>query len=89
MLLRRRLGRLDLGRTSDALIRVTAASAVLAGVCYGIWWPLDDALGRSFGAQAVSLGLALAAGAAAYLGSCRVLGVRELQALLSLRRRSA
>jgi len=87
--LRRRLGRIELGRTTDAVVRITAASAVLAGVCYGIWRPLDDALGRSFGAQCVSLGLALALGGAAYLVSCRLLGVRELQALLSLRRRRA
>ena len=87
VLLRRRLGRLELGRTSDALVRITAASALLAGVVYGVWWPLDHALGRSFGAQCVSLGLALAAGAVYYLGVCRLLGVRELQALLSLRPR--
>jgi putative peptidoglycan lipid II flippase len=87
--MRRRLGRIKLGRTTDAVVRITAASAVLAGVCYGIWRPLDDALGRSFGAQCVSLGLALALGGAAYLVSCRLLGVRELQALLSLRRRRA
>jgi hypothetical protein len=35
----------------------------------------------------VSLGLALAAGVAAYLLACKALGVRELEALLSLRRR--
>jgi putative peptidoglycan lipid II flippase len=87
VLLRRRLGRMEVARTSDALVRITAASAVLAGVCYGIWRPLDDALGRSFGAQCVSLGLALVLGGAAYLVSCRLLGVRELQTLLSLRRR--
>ena len=87
VLLRRRLGRFELVRTTDALVRITAASAVLAGVCYGIWRPLDDALGRSFGAQCVSLGLALVAGGAAYLVVCRLLKVRELQALLSLRRR--
>jgi putative peptidoglycan lipid II flippase len=88
ILLRRRLGRMDFGRTSNAVVRITAAAAVLAGVCYGIWRPLDEALGRSFGGQAVSLGLALAAGAASYVVSCRLLGVRELEALLSLRRRA-
>ncbi len=87
VLLRRRLGRLELGQASDALLRVTAASALLAGVCYGVWRPLDDALGRSFAAQCVSLGIALGAGGVVYLGACRLLGVRELQALLSLRAR--
>jgi hypothetical protein len=44
-------------------------------------------LGRSLGAQIVSLGVALVAAALAYALACRILGVRELRALLSLRRR--
>jgi hypothetical protein len=52
-----------------------------------VWEPLDGALGRSFGAQVVSLGLALAASVATYGIACRALQVRELQALLSLRSR--
>jgi putative peptidoglycan lipid II flippase len=87
VLLRRRLGRLDFRETSGALLRIVIASIVLAAVCYGVWEPLDDALGRSFGAQVISLGAALVAGLAAYLISCRLLGVRELDALLSLRAR--
>jgi putative peptidoglycan lipid II flippase len=87
LLLRRRLGRIDFRETSTALLRIVGASVVLAAVCYGVWKPLDDALGRSFGAQLLSLGTALAAGLAAYLISCRLLGVRELDALLSLRSR--
>ena len=42
---------------------------------------------RSFPGQVVSLGLALAASALAYFGACKVLRVREMQALLSLRGR--
>jgi hypothetical protein len=49
---------------------------------------LDDVLGRSFGGQFVSLATALALGGAAYAFSCRLLGVRELNALLSLRSRA-
>jgi hypothetical protein len=56
-------------------------------VSYAIWRPLDSALGRSFPAQVVSLGLALAAAVGVYFGACRALRVRELQALLSLRNR--
>jgi hypothetical protein len=48
---------------------------------------LDEALGCSLGGQLASLGTALVAGGAAYLISCRLLGVRELEALLSLRAR--
>jgi putative peptidoglycan lipid II flippase len=85
--LRKRLGRLDLGRTADAVVRISVASLVVAGVAYGIWWPLDHELGHRFVAQVVSLGAALLAAGIAYLLACRLLGVRELDTLLSLRRR--
>ena len=57
VLLRRKLGSLDGRRTTETVLRITAASAVLAGVCYGVWRPLDDALGHRFIAQVVSLGV--------------------------------
>jgi putative peptidoglycan lipid II flippase len=87
ILLRRRLGRIDAHALASSAVRIVVASALVALVSFGVWWPLDDALGRSFPAQVVSLGLALAAAAAAYLGTCRALRVREMQALLSLRSR--
>ena len=86
-LLRRRLGGIELARTARAFVLITVASAVLAGVSYGVWRLLDEALGRSLGAQIASLGAALVAGFGAYAISCRLLGVRELEALLSLRSR--
>ena len=70
-----------------SLALVTLASVALALVSYGVWWLLDEALGRSLGAQVVSLGLALVAGGAAYLLACRALRVREITTLLSLRDR--
>jgi putative peptidoglycan lipid II flippase len=87
VLLRRRLGRIELGETASASARIVAAALPLAGVSFAVWYALDRALGRSFGGQVVSLGLALAAGAATYLFSCRLLRVREAEALLSLRAR--
>jgi putative peptidoglycan lipid II flippase len=87
ILLRRRIGRVEFGETAEATARIVGAAAVLAGISYGIWRALDEALGRSLGAQIVSLGLALAAGGGAYIWACRALGVRELSALLSLRAR--
>jgi putative peptidoglycan lipid II flippase len=86
-LLRRRIQRVEFGETARATVLIVLASAVLAGVSYAVWRGLDAALGRSLGAQLVSVGFALAAGAVAYLAACRALGVRELDALLSLRRR--
>jgi putative peptidoglycan lipid II flippase len=84
ILLRRRIGGLALRGTIRTLVLVTLGSGVLAAVSYGVWLGLDEALGRSLGAQIVSVGGGLAAGGIAYLISCRLLGVRELEALLSL-----
>jgi putative peptidoglycan lipid II flippase len=84
VLLRRRLRGIDLRRTVGALARIVAAAAV-AALAFFVWFGLDRWLGRSFGAQAFSLLSALATATALYLGACRLLHVRELQALLSMR----
>jgi putative peptidoglycan lipid II flippase len=88
VLLRRRIARFELGQTVRAAALITAASLVLAVVAYPLWRVLDDALGRSTGAQIVSLSVALGVGSLAYLAAARALRVRELEALLALRRRS-
>jgi putative peptidoglycan lipid II flippase len=87
ILMRRRLGRIDFGQISDSVIRIILASAVVAGVTYGVWYGLDQAVGRSLIGQIVSVGTALAAGTGVYLVACRALHVRELGALLALRSR--
>jgi putative peptidoglycan lipid II flippase len=84
--LRRRAGPLGTARVAASVLRVTAAAAVAAAVAFGVWYALDRALGRSLGGQLVSLGIALVVATAAYLGSCHALAVRELGALLALRR---
>jgi putative peptidoglycan lipid II flippase len=85
-LLRSRLGRLELRETGRAIALILVASAVLAGVCYGVWWLLDEALGDEFFAQLLAVSISLVAGGAAYLGACWVLRVRELRPLLALAR---
>jgi putative peptidoglycan lipid II flippase len=86
-LLRRRLGRIDVGAMASSLLRVGAASAVLAAVAYGAWRGLDGLLGRSLAGQSGSLVAALTLSGLAYVAAARALGVRELEALLALRRR--
>jgi putative peptidoglycan lipid II flippase len=86
VLLRRKLGRIDLRRTARALVKIVAAAAV-AALAYFVWLPLDDAFGRSFAGQLGSLLPALAAATVLYLLACRLLGVRELDTLLRLRSR--
>jgi putative peptidoglycan lipid II flippase len=87
ILLRRRLERIEFARTTDATVRIVAAALLLAAVSYGVWRGLDAALGRALWAQLVSVGSAFAAGTVTYLVFCRLLGVRELNALLALRER--
>ena len=87
VLLRRRLGGADGGAIAVTVLKVVVASAVVAAVSWTVWRPLDSALGRSFAAQLVSLGLALAAAVVTYVACCRLLNVRELKTLLSLRTR--
>jgi putative peptidoglycan lipid II flippase len=87
ILLRRRLPSLEAAPIADSFIRIVGASLVLAGISFGVWYTLDQELGSSFLGQLVSVGGALAAGTVAYLLACRALRVRELGALLALRRR--
>jgi putative peptidoglycan lipid II flippase len=84
VLFRRRMGRIEFGGTLSSVLKITAASAALAVVAYPVWRVLDETLGRSLGGQVVSLMSALVLGFGVYLISCRLLGVRELEPLLSL-----
>jgi putative peptidoglycan lipid II flippase len=86
-LVRRRLGGIELARTLGAFLRISVAAVTLGAVAYAVWWVLDDAFGRSFGAQVVSVGGGTIAGGLVYLAACRLLGVREIDTLLSLRAR--
>jgi putative peptidoglycan lipid II flippase len=88
VVLRRRIHRIEGASIARTLLLVTVAAAVLAAVAWPVWDGLDAALGRSVSAQIVSLGVALAAGGAAYLLACKALRVRELETLLALRSRS-
>ena len=88
VILHRRLGRLEGGAIAASYARIVPAAACAAGVAYGVWLGLDDALGRALGAQTASVGLGVVAAAAAYLFLARLLGIRELGALLSLVGRS-
>ena len=73
--LRRELhGRLDVKRTLVVVAQIVAASALLGGVVYGLWYVLDHALGVGLIAQLISVGTALLVGAVVYAAA--VLAVR-------------
>jgi putative peptidoglycan lipid II flippase len=74
-------------RVVASVLRILAASAAAAGAAFGMWWVLDDLLGRALWAQIVSLGVGLGVAVLVYLGAATLLGVRELEALRALRRR--
>jgi putative peptidoglycan lipid II flippase len=86
VLMWRRMSGVEAATTLTALVRIILASVVASGVAVLVWWGVDEALGRSIVGQVISVGLALGAGTLAYLGACRVLGVRELGSVLALRR---
>jgi putative peptidoglycan lipid II flippase len=88
LILRRRLGSLDGRSIAASYLRILVAAAPAAGVAYGVWRGLDEALGRTVGMQLISVGGGYLAAGGAYLIAARLLGIRELGALLSLVGRS-
>jgi putative peptidoglycan lipid II flippase len=83
--LRRELhGRLDVRRTLGVTIKITVASALLAGVSYGVWYVLDHALGVSVIAQIVSVCAALAVGVVVYATTVLTLRIPEARQIQRL-----
>jgi putative peptidoglycan lipid II flippase len=86
LLLRDDLGGMDGRTTLTATARMLAAAALLAGAGYGVWYALDDALGRSLAAQAVSVGGGILAGTALYavaVWAMRVPEARQIGGLVA------
>ena len=87
VVMRRRLDHIEFGSIASSFIRVLVAAAVAGAIAYGVWKPLDAVFGESLGGQMLALLPAVIASVVAYLGVARVLDVREMHALLSLRSR--
>jgi len=77
-------GSLEGRRTLTAVLRIVAASALLGLVSYGVWWALDDLLGRALLGQIVAVGAALAAGVAVYVGAVLALRIPEARQIRAL-----
>jgi putative peptidoglycan lipid II flippase len=60
------------------------ASAALAGASYGVWYALDQALGRGLGGQVISLTAGLAVGGLLYAVAISALRIPEAQQILRL-----
>jgi putative peptidoglycan lipid II flippase len=82
--LHRDLGGIEAHRTVSEAVKMLVGAALLAAACYGAWHVLDAALGRSFGAQLLSVSAGIGAGVLAYAGAVWVLGVQEARQLRAL-----
>jgi putative peptidoglycan lipid II flippase len=82
--LRSRLRGIELGTTLNAVARMLVAAALFGGAAYGVWYGLDEALGRSLPAQAISVGGGLTAGAAVYAAAVLALRIPEARQILQL-----
>jgi putative peptidoglycan lipid II flippase len=82
--LRRRIGGLELPATINATVKIVFASAVLGGVAYGVWYGLDQALGRSLLAQLISVGGAITLASAVYAALVLALRVPEARQIVDL-----
>src|SRR6476646_7853618 len=87
VLLGRRVGSLHVREVAGEAARIAVATVYCTAAAFGVWWPLDQLLGRSIPAQLASVGLGLAAGAGAYLAAGRILHLAEMDVLASLARR--
>jgi putative peptidoglycan lipid II flippase len=88
VMMHRRLGLEHVVGTAAVVARIVGAAALAAAAALLVWYGLDAALGRSLGAQVVSVGGALVAAGLTYVAAARVLGISELEALLRLRGRN-
>ncbi|MEA2459500.1 MAG: putative peptidoglycan lipid flippase [Thermoleophilaceae bacterium] len=84
VILRRDLGGVEGGKILAASIRIGIATAALAGVSYGVWYALDQALGRSLLAQVASLGTGILAGIAVYIGAVLAMRLEEARQIQQL-----
>ena len=87
LILSRELGGLELGNLLDGAARITAASALLAAVTWGVWRLIDSALGDGLGGQLGAVGISLLAGSLAFTAAVLALRVPEATQLLRVFRR--
>ena len=83
-ILRKDLRGIEGTKTLGAVVRMLFATALLAGVSYGVWFGLDKLLGRGLVMQIVSLGAGILAGFAVYAWTVARLRVEEAHQIRDL-----
>ena len=83
-LLRRELDGIELRRTLTAVAQILAASVAFGLTAYGIWWGLDETLGRSLPAEILSVGGGLAGGTLVYAALVLAMKIPEARQILEL-----
>jgi putative peptidoglycan lipid II flippase len=79
-------GRIEGAQTTMITARIILASALLAGVSWGVWYVLDRLLGRSLPAQIASVGAAALAGLWLYTRAVLAMRVPEAHQVMRLLR---
>jgi putative peptidoglycan lipid II flippase len=87
VLLRRRAGGLGGAELAQHLALTSIATMFCAVTAFGIWYPLDQLLGRSLPAQLVSLGSSLAAATAVYMAAATYLRLPEMSLIAGILQR--
>jgi putative peptidoglycan lipid II flippase len=82
--LRRDLHGIEGGRILAATVRILIATAALGAVSYGVWYELDEAVGRSLAGQVVSLGGGILVGIVVYTAAVLAMRVEEAQQIRRL-----
>lgn len=83
-MLRREIGGIDVADMVDGFVRSAGGAVVLAVIAWSTWHILDGGLGRSLPAQAITVGLGLAAGAVAYVAAAQAFELPELRRMARL-----
>ncbi len=86
-LLRGRLGGIEGVPTLAAGLRMVGAAGLLAAVSYGVWYGLDELLGRGLPAQVVAVGLSITAGVIVYAAAVSAMRVPEARQIWHLLRK--
>ncbi len=84
IVLRRRVGSLELESIAPEVLRIAVASIYLVVASYGVWWMLQQLLGQTLVAQIISMGFGLGIGTICFIAAGRMLRLADVDILHTL-----